>query len=58
MLRLGRLPEPERRAMGRRGREHIRAHYGLERLAERWEALYLEVLVRKGLALAPQLPPG
>ena len=56
MLRLSRLSEPERRAMGERGREHIRAHYDLARVAERWEDLYREVLARKGLALAPQLP--
>jgi glycosyltransferase involved in cell wall biosynthesis len=58
MLRLSRLPEPERRAMGKQGREHIRTHYDLGRVAERWEALYREVLARKGFALAPQLPPG
>jgi glycosyltransferase involved in cell wall biosynthesis len=57
MLRLSRLSEPERRAMGQRGREHIRTHYGLGRVAERWEDLYREVLSRKGLAFAPQLPP-
>lgn len=56
MLRLSRLPEPARRAMGDRGRERIRAHYDLARVAERWEDLYREVLARKGLALAPQLP--
>jgi glycosyltransferase involved in cell wall biosynthesis len=58
MLRLAGLTEPERRAMGDRGREHIHAHYDLGRVAERWEDLYREVLTRKGLALAPQLPPG
>jgi hypothetical protein len=42
--------------MGDRGREHIRAHYDLTRVAERWEGLYREVLARKGLVLAPQLP--
>jgi glycosyltransferase involved in cell wall biosynthesis len=56
MLRLSRLAEPARRAMGDRGRERIRAHYDLGRVAERWEDLYREVLARKGLALAPQLP--
>jgi glycosyltransferase involved in cell wall biosynthesis len=58
MLRLSQLSEPERRAMGERGREHVRAHYDLGRVAERWEDLYREVLARKGLALAPQLPRG
>jgi glycosyltransferase involved in cell wall biosynthesis len=57
MLRLGRLSESERRAMGEKGRDHIRTHYDLGRVAERWEDLYREVLARKGLALAPQLPP-
>ncbi|HWB43245.1 MAG TPA: glycosyltransferase [Gemmatimonadales bacterium] len=56
MVRLHRLPDAERRAMGERGREHIRAHYDLTRVAERWEGLYREVLARKGLVLAPQLP--
>lgn len=56
MLRVTRLPEAERRRMGDRGREHIRAHYDLARVAERWESLYREVLARKGLVFAPQLP--
>jgi glycosyltransferase involved in cell wall biosynthesis len=49
MRRLTQLPEHERRAMGARGREHVRTHYGLQRVAERWEALYREVLSRKKL---------
>jgi len=47
MLRLGGLGEGERRRMGVRGREHIRAHYGVQRVADRWEELYREVLARK-----------
>jgi hypothetical protein len=39
--------------MGDRGREVIRAHYGLNRVVERWEELYRDVLARKGLTLAP-----
>jgi glycosyltransferase involved in cell wall biosynthesis len=58
MLRLCRMPEPERRAMGERGREHIRARYDLARVAERWEGMYREVLAAKGLGLGPQLPPA
>jgi glycosyltransferase involved in cell wall biosynthesis len=58
MLRLTRMDEPQRRALGERGRQHIQAHYGLARVAERWEELYREVLARKGLALAPQFPPA
>ena len=57
MLRLMALPDAERRAMGERGREHVRAHYGLSRVVERWEAIYRQVLARKGAALAPTLTP-
>jgi glycosyltransferase involved in cell wall biosynthesis len=46
-LRLMRLSEAERQAMGRRGREHVRAHYGLDQVAEQWETLYREVAARK-----------
>ena len=53
MLRLMGLPEAQRRSMGERGHEHVRAHYGLSRVAERWERLYREALARKGLSLAP-----
>lgn len=49
MVRLGSLPEARRRAMGQRGHEHIRSHYGLGRLAGQWEEIYREVLMRKGL---------
>jgi glycosyltransferase involved in cell wall biosynthesis len=56
MLRLMDLPDEQRRAMGERGRELVRAHYGLGRVAQRWEDIYREVLARKGLALAPPLP--
>jgi glycosyltransferase involved in cell wall biosynthesis len=57
MLRLMELPESLRRPMGERGRDRVRTHYGLDRVAERWEDLYREVLVRKGLALASPLAP-
>jgi glycosyltransferase involved in cell wall biosynthesis len=56
MGRLVAMPEAQRRAMGERGREHVRSHYGLSRVVERWEALYREVLARKGLILAPTPP--
>ena len=55
MLRLMELPLPERRSMGDRGHGHIQSHYGLGRVAERWEELYREVLARKGLVLAPRV---
>lgn len=47
MLRLMSLGQAERRALGERGREHIRTNYGLHRVVERWEALYREVLAEK-----------
>jgi glycosyltransferase involved in cell wall biosynthesis len=47
MQRLMNLSEAERRALGERGREHIRTNYGLHRVVERWEELYREVLARK-----------
>jgi glycosyltransferase involved in cell wall biosynthesis len=55
MQRLMRLSPEARRTMGERGREHVRAHYGLQRVAEQWEGLYRELLTRKGMTLAPQL---
>jgi glycosyltransferase involved in cell wall biosynthesis len=54
MRGLMRLADAERRAMGHRGRDHVRLHYGLERVAEDWERLYLDVLARKKLTLATQ----
>jgi glycosyltransferase involved in cell wall biosynthesis len=48
MLRLGHSSAAERHAMGQRGHQLIRTHYGLRRVAERWEELYREVLARKG----------
>jgi len=55
MQRLMSLSGAERRSMGARGREHVRMHYGLQRVAEQWEALYRELLARKGMQLSPQL---
>jgi glycosyltransferase involved in cell wall biosynthesis len=52
MLRLMELPEAQRRSMGQRGRAHVRAHYSLSRVVERWESIYGEVLARKSLAPA------
>ena len=55
MLQLMELPEAQRRSMGERGRDHVRSHYGLERVVDRWEDLYREVLGRKGLGLVSPL---
>lgn len=54
MLRLSDRSAAERRAMGEKGREHIRANYGVRRVADRWEELYHEVLAQTpGVAGAP-----
>jgi glycosyltransferase involved in cell wall biosynthesis len=52
MLRLMELPESVRRALGERGQEYVRSEYSLDRVVDRWEALYREVLDRKGLSPA------
>jgi glycosyltransferase involved in cell wall biosynthesis len=57
MVRLMESSEAQRRSMGERGREHVRLHYGLDRVVDRWEELYREVLARKGLALTPTPSP-
>jgi glycosyltransferase involved in cell wall biosynthesis len=57
MLRLVGLPEAQRRSMGAAGREHVRTHYGLQSVAERWEELYQEVLTRKGLTTRARVLP-
>jgi glycosyltransferase involved in cell wall biosynthesis len=48
MLRLMRLPEEERRRMGEAGRRHVETNYALDRVVDRWEELYRELLARKG----------
>jgi glycosyltransferase involved in cell wall biosynthesis len=55
MLRLMDLPESQRRAMGERGRERVRSHFGLGQMVGRWEALYREVMARRGLIPATTL---
>jgi glycosyltransferase involved in cell wall biosynthesis len=50
MLRLMELTEDERRAMGERGREHVRSHYSLTRVVQQWEGLYHDVLARRARA--------
>ncbi|MFN7015816.1 MAG: glycosyltransferase [Fimbriimonadales bacterium] len=49
MLRLMNLPEHERQAMGQAGRQHIVENFEIERIVDRWEQLYLELLERKNL---------
>jgi len=50
MLRLEALSPEERRCMGARGHEHIRARYGLARVASSWEEIYRRVAARRGRA--------
>jgi glycosyltransferase involved in cell wall biosynthesis len=57
MLRLMESPEARRRSMGERGREHVRLHYGLARVVDRWEELYREVWARKGIAVTATPSP-
>ncbi|HEY5940892.1 MAG TPA: glycosyltransferase, partial [Gemmatimonadales bacterium] len=52
MLRLIALPDAERRSLGERGREHVRASYGLSLVVDRWLEIYRGVLERKGISLA------
>ena len=51
MLRLMNLPLEERRRMGERGRKHIEENYSLDRVVDQWEALYRELLARKGIRI-------
>ncbi|MCS7301290.1 MAG: hypothetical protein NZ556_07035, partial [Fimbriimonadales bacterium] len=51
MTRLMALPEHERLQMGKAGRQHIVANFDIERIVERWEQLYIQLLERKGIRL-------
>jgi glycosyltransferase involved in cell wall biosynthesis len=50
MLRVMLLSENDRIAMGLAGRAHVVQNFDLERVVDRWEALYRELLQRKGIA--------
>ena len=52
MLRLAGRSAEERRKLGRRGREHIEAHYSLPHIVDLWEQMYRELLQRKGRTLS------
>lgn len=43
------LPKEKRLEMGKAGRAYIEANYSLEHAVDQWEALYMELLQRKGL---------
>lgn len=49
MRKLMSLPIDERRGMGLKGRDHVAAHYSLRSMADRWMALYRELLIKKEL---------
>ena len=50
MLRVMNLSEADRSAIGQAGRAHVVQNFDLERVVDRWEALYRELLQRKGIA--------
>jgi glycosyltransferase involved in cell wall biosynthesis len=58
MLRLMNLPDEQRRTMGELGREYVRSEYGLERVVDRWEALYRDVRSQRGLSSPGEIPSG
>ena len=41
------LPRERREAMGRRGREHVLATFGLDRMADEYEALFQRALAER-----------
>ena len=49
MLRLMALSDETRARMGEAGQAHVRANYELERVVDKWEALYQELLRQKGV---------
>ncbi|MBC7106392.1 MAG: hypothetical protein H5T97_10660 [Firmicutes bacterium] len=49
MLHLMRLPGEARRRMGQAGRRHVEANFALDRVLDRWEELYRELLAQKGI---------
>jgi glycosyltransferase involved in cell wall biosynthesis len=43
------VASPDQRAeMGRRGRGHIESRFGIERVLDRWEAIYQDLLTKRG----------
>lgn len=48
MLDLMNLPLVERLCMGERGFKHLEANYSIERVIDQWEALYIDLLLKKG----------
>lgn len=51
MLQVMSLSHQEREEMGQAGRSHVVQNFEMERIVERWETLYRELLMRKGIGL-------
>ncbi|MFX4263290.1 glycosyltransferase [Pelotomaculum propionicicum] len=47
MIRLMELTDEGRQEMGLAGREYVEEHYSLDRMTDRWEELYYELIKRK-----------
>lgn len=54
MLHLMQLPEAERTAIGQAGRAHVVANFDIERIVDRWEQLYNQLLEQKGFTTSPK----
>jgi glycosyltransferase involved in cell wall biosynthesis len=52
MRQLMSLPVEQRRQMGLSGRDHIAANYSMRAMADRWIALFAELLLTKGYQVA------
>jgi glycosyltransferase involved in cell wall biosynthesis len=50
MRQLMDLSTEQRRQMGVTGQAHVAAHYSLQAMAQRWLALYEELMTQKGLS--------
>ena len=48
MLRMMNLPEEKRREVGKAARKHVEENFSLDHVVDLWEALYKELLERKG----------
>ncbi len=54
MLKLMNLAESERRRMGEEARKHIESNFNLDRIIDMWEALYREILEKKGVKIGEE----
>jgi glycosyltransferase involved in cell wall biosynthesis len=58
MRQLMDLSTEQRRQMGVTGQAHVTAHYSLQAMAERWLALYEELMIQKGLSAFSNREPA